>query len=101
MINKRIRDYALALQDTFLLAKLSTANVISKEAKNNTYLLIKLDNMASRQNIFPQTKYQESDTNGVVLVEIIENIDGTRSGTYIVSIFKLADRAKLFNERLD
>lgn len=42
-----------------------------------------------------QALSQESVINGTVLVEIIEYIDDTLSGTDFVQIFNLADGAKL------
>ena len=42
MIDKRVRECALELQDTVLLAKLSVGDLISQEAKYHAICLIKL-----------------------------------------------------------
>ncbi|CAC5367122.1 unnamed protein product [Mytilus coruscus] len=101
MIDKRVRECALELQDTVLLAKLSVGDLISQEAKYHAKCLLKLYNKASRQTPKTKKESQESVIHGIVLAELIEYIDGSRSGTHIVPIFKLADLAKLYSKRLD
>ncbi|CAC5382291.1 unnamed protein product [Mytilus coruscus] len=101
MIDKRVRECALELQDTVLLAKLSVGDLISQEAKYHAKCLIKLYNKASRQTPKTKKENQESVIHGIVLAELIEYIDSSRSGTDIVPIFKLADLAKLYSKRLE
>ncbi|CAC5386256.1 unnamed protein product [Mytilus coruscus] len=101
MIDKRVRECALEIQDTVRLAKLSVGDLISQEAKYHDKCLIKLYNKASGQT--PKTKKESQETviHGIVLAKLIEYIDGSRSGTDIVPIFKLADLAKLNSKRLE
>ncbi|CAC5387402.1 unnamed protein product [Mytilus coruscus] len=103
MIDKRLRDCELEIQDTILLAKLSAADLISQQAKYQGNCLIKLYNMATRQSQKTKKEIQESVIRGIVLAELIKYlyIDGSRSGTDIVPIFKLADLANLYSKRLE
>ncbi|CAC5422372.1 unnamed protein product [Mytilus coruscus] len=79
IIDKIVRDFALVLQGNVLLAKLSAGDAEEKTHKES----------------------QESVIHGIVLSEIIEYIDGTRSGTDIVPISKLVDHAKLYSNPLE
>ncbi|CAC5387169.1 unnamed protein product [Mytilus coruscus] len=97
MIDKRVRECALELQDNVLLAQLSVGDLISQEAKYHAKCLIKLYNKASRQTPKTKKESQESIIHGILLAELKEYIDGSRSGTDIVPIFKLADLTKLYS----
>lgn len=100
MIDKRVRECALELQDTVLLAKLSAGDLISQEAKYHAKCLIRLYNKANRQNQQTSKDSHESVVHGIVLGELLEYIESSRSESDVIPIFKLADLAKMYSTRL-
>ncbi|KAH3898554.1 hypothetical protein DPMN_022790 [Dreissena polymorpha] len=60
MIDRRLRECALELQDTVILAKLSAGDLISKEAKYHITCLINLYNRARKHVPKTEEERQES-----------------------------------------
>jgi 2-keto-3-deoxy-galactonokinase len=101
MIDRRVRECALELQDTVLLAKLSAGDLISQEAKYHTTCLINLYNRTRKHVPKTEEERQESVVHGLVLAELVDYIDASRSENDAVPVFKLIDLQKLYTERLE
>lgn len=72
MIDRRVRECALELQDTVLLAKLSAGDLISQEAKYHTTCLINLYNRTRKHVPKTEEERQESVVHGLVLAELVD-----------------------------
>jgi len=101
VIDRRVRECELELQGTVLLAKQSAGDLISQEAKDHTTCLINLYNMTRKHIPKTEEERQESVVHGLVLADLVEYIDASRSETDAVPVFKLKDLQKLYTERLE
>ncbi|KAH3880594.1 hypothetical protein DPMN_004513 [Dreissena polymorpha] len=69
MIERRVRESALEVQDTVILAKLSVCDLISQEAKYHNTCLINLYNRTRKHVPNTEEERQESVVHGLVLAE--------------------------------
>ena len=98
----RVRECAVKLNDTLLLAKLSAGDLIAQEAKYHSKCLVSLYNRASRiemKNDNVESK-KESQIHGIAFSELVSYINETRSCDETISVYKLSDLCKLYTERI-
>ena len=101
-VDRRVRKAAQSLQDQELLAKLSAGDLISMEAKYHNHCILALYNKAERQssdNDCDTYTHKVQTCKGIALAELISYIEETREESE-ESVFKLADLAKLYENRL-
>ncbi|CAG2215782.1 unnamed protein product [Mytilus edulis] len=97
----RVRECAVKLNDTLLLAKLSAGDLIAQEAKYHSKCLVSLYNRASRiemKNDNVESK-KERQIHGIAFSELVSYINETRSCDETISVYKLSDLCKLYTER--
>ncbi|CAG2192966.1 unnamed protein product [Mytilus edulis] len=98
----RVRECAVKLNDTLLLAKLIAGDLIAHEAKYHSKCLVSLYNRASRirmKNYNVESK-KESQIHGIAFSEQVSYINETRSCDETISVYKLSDLCKLYTERI-
>lgn len=101
ILDKRVRQCALELQDTVLLAKLSAGDLISQEAVYHNKCLVSLYNKATRAKSSTSTKNNDDRViSGIALAELISYIEDLRASGNL-SVLKLADLTKLYTKRLE
>ena len=97
-LDARVRQSALELQDTVLLAKLSVGDLISQEAVYHSNCLNSLYYRARKSNRNDDdTSVKEKLYHGIALAELVSYIEDTRAES---RKFRLADLVKLYAERL-
>ncbi|CAG2253182.1 unnamed protein product [Mytilus edulis] len=98
----RVRECAVKLNDTLLLAKLIAGDLIAHEAKYHSKCLVSLYNRASRirmKNYNVESK-KESQIHGIAFSEQVSYINETRSCDETIIVYKLSDLCKLYTERI-
>ena len=92
---------AILLQDKKLLAKLSAGDIIAQELKYRTSCLIRLYRRA-QPNTENNEQEREQILNGLVFAELVEHIQEERDQAPEdeLTVFKLADLAKKYQQRL-
>ena len=99
-LDERLENCALLLQDSKLLAKLSTGDVNSQELKYHPGCLTRLYRRAKPKLDCGEPE-EDQMRNGLVFAELTElymqEVRDTSSG---LSVFRLADLAKLYQKRL-
>ena len=104
-LDRRVKECAMALGDSRLLAKLANGDMIAIEAKYHASCLAQLYN---RRRSLERAHYQQLSTNtslteslnSVVFAQLTAYIEEVRSVANIAPHFKLADLKKLYGERL-
>ncbi|CAG2208417.1 unnamed protein product [Mytilus edulis] len=98
----RVKEYAVKLNDTLLLAKLSAGDLIAREAKYHSKCFVSLYNRASRiemKNDNVESK-KESQIHGIAFSELVSYINETRSCDETIRVYKLSDLCNLYMERI-
>ena len=99
-----VRKCAHDLQDEYLLAKLSVADIIALEAKYHPQCLVSLYYKAAAlkmKALKMKDKHDKSDVNhGIALAELSAYIEDARMED-IAPIFELSDLVKLYSSRLE
>lgn len=97
-LDTRVRQCALELQDTVLLAKLSVGDLISQEAVYHSNCLNSLYYKARKSNRNDDdVNAKEKLFHGIALAELISYIEDTRAES---RKFKLADLVRMYAGRL-
>lgn len=84
-IDSNVRKYALQVQDTVLLAKLSAGDMISQEAMYHKKCYSNLFNKTRPQKI--RDENQESQIHGIVLAEVVSYIEASRMDRGVAAVF--------------
>lgn len=100
ILDKRVRESALKLEDTVLLAKLSVGDLISQEAVYHNKCLVSLYNRADRLDTVTDISKKNRENEGIALAELISYIEETKQVSIECSVFKLSDLVKLYSDRL-
>ena len=96
-----MRQCALKLQDTALLAKLSGGDLIAQEAKYHRKCLASLYNRArDTKDTDELENNQERVHHGLALASLLSYIEDVRADELVAPIFKMADLVSLYSERL-
>ncbi len=101
--DKRIRECALQIQDTVLLAKLSAGDLISQEAAYHAKCLATLYKKTAKlmEGSTDAETRRFAQLEGIALAELISYIEESSIQTGTLSTFKLADLCKLYSARLE
>ena len=93
----------MLLEDTDLLAKLSTADVVALEAKYHTKCLVGLYNRARKAKTEGLKCTDEKEIiSGIAFAELVMYIEETRQmDEEIAPVFKLCDLAQLYMSRME
>ena len=100
-IDKRVRQYALDLQDTVLLTKLAAGDMIAIEAKYHKSCLTALCNKARAVAGSTSGSNQHNNLDSIALAELVAYMEDCRNETDIAPVFKLTDLAQLYKARLE
>ena len=102
ILDKNVRQCALELQDTVLLAKLSAGDLISQEAVYHKKRLVSLYNKAVRAKSSTSSKNDDNYeiSASIAFAELCSYIEDLRNSSDI-SVLKLADLTKLYTKRLE
>lgn len=98
----RVRESAAALDDTELLGRLSTGDMVALEAKYHAKCLASLYNRAAKVSKadFPSGKEREATLAGIAFAELITYIEDARDEETLAPVFKLVDLTRLYSTRL-
>ncbi len=96
-IDRKVRKYALELEDTSLLAKLAPGDMIALEAKYHGRCLVALYNRARNARTM-HVNEDHADLHGIAFVAYMEDF---RMEGSVAPVFKLADLAHLYKLRLE
>lgn len=101
-IDFHVRQCALDLEDTNLLAKLSSGDTIAIEAKYHRTCLVSLYNRHRCHSAANQKEKQTLDSNlrGIAFAELVAYIEDVHVEG-VAPVFKLADLANLYQTRMD
>ena len=97
-VNERVKACAVLLEDTELLAKLSTADMVALEAKYHTKCLVSLYNRARKAKAEGHTDINETEAlSGIAFAELVMYIEEMRQlDEERAPVFKLSDLAQLY-----
>ena len=99
-VDVRVRQCAVKLQDTALLAKLSAGDMIAQEAKYHTQCLVSLYNKA-REVATSDQREVDSECHDIAFAGLISYIEEARMDSLVVPVFKLTDLANMYSNRLE
>ena len=99
-VDVRVRQSAVKLQDTALVAKLSAGDMIAQEAKYHTQCLVSLYNKAREVATFDQRDI-DSEYHGIAYAGHILYIEDARMDSLVASDFKLTDLTNMYSNRLE
>ena len=103
-IDARVRKCAEVLQETALLAKLSTGDLIALEAKYHAKCLVALYNKAERaENDIDKSSYSyrhESLCHAIALADIVSYIEDCRDDPSVAPVFLMPEIVIMYSARL-
>ncbi len=99
-LNKKVRKFALDIQDQKLLAKLSAGDLIAQEAKYHLKCLMQLYHKAQVMESKDTQSRTDMFNKGIALAELLAYIEEARTDEDVAPVFKLADLARLYSKRL-
>jgi hypothetical protein len=97
-VDEKVRTSAHILQDTILLSKLASGDLISQDAVYHRSCLTNLYRRADSETQVNSENNEERVLHGIALAELIEFI--SESHEEKKTVFKLSDLSKLYSERL-
>ena len=100
-IDRKVRQCALELNDTALLAKLSPADMVALEAKYHTRCLTALYNRARAATSSTPGSGKHDDLYSIAFGELVAYVEDFRAEESIAPVFKLADLAQMYKTRLE
>jgi len=98
-IDAKVRNCAIALNDSALLAKLEPGDVIAQEAKYHRKYLVNLYNRAKGLDRATQDKDSEADLHGIAFAELVAHMEDLWKED-IAPVFKLTDLTQMYKDRL-
>ena len=98
-----MKAYALLLENTELLTKLSTTDMVALEAKYHTKCLVSLYNRARKTKAEGHTDMDEKEAlSGIAFAELVMYIEEMRQlDEETAPVFKLSDLSQLYTARLE
>ena len=96
-----MRKCAHILEDTLLLGKLSSGDMIAQDAVYHINCLSTLYRKAEKAHLMDETDNTERQLHGIALAELVLYIDETRDNKDEVQVLKLTDLAKMYSARLN
>ena len=101
-INKRVRACAVLLEDTELLAKLSTGDMVALEAKYHSKCLAGLYNRATTVKSDGESIDEMNAFSGIAFAELVMYIEEVHQVDEVgAPIFKLSDLGQLYSSRME
>ena len=101
-LDSRVRTCAELLQDTELLSRLSTGDMIALKAKYHNKCLASLYNRARRhKDEEKRGSDKETVISGIAFAEIVMYIEEARLDDSTTPVFKLTDLVKLYSSRME
>ena len=98
--DRSVRKCALQLEDTALLAKLSSGDMIATEAKYHSRCLVALRNRArSISSVCVDDQF--AHLHGIAFAELVTYIEDFRNEDDVAPVFKLVDLAAMYKNRLE
>ena len=100
-LTSHVREAALELRDTKLLARLALPDMVALEAE---YHLACLTDLYDRKRALKEKTQEDSMTqciHGVVLAELVAYIEETKLQESVLPVFKLADLSRLYTKRME
>ena len=98
--DRSVRKCALQLEDTALLAKLSSRDMIATEAKYHSRCLVALRNRArSISSVCVDDQF--AHLHGIAFAELVTYIEDFRNEDDVAPVFKLVDLAAMYKNRLE
>lgn len=100
MLDKHVRQAALALQDGKLLAKLSAGDLMAQEAKYHPVCLASLYKKAKSHE---EPRHDDTDKihHSIALAELLAHVEEAKVEEGVAPVLKLADLVKLYTARLE
>ena len=92
------------LQDTEILGRLSTGDMVAIEAKYHTRCLLRLYHLARRatlEGLEDNGQGHAASTSGVVFAELVLYIEETRQRDESAPVFRLAELSQLYKSRME
>ena len=99
-LDARVRECALKLQDTTLLAKLSPGDLVAQSAKYHAKCLVGLYNAVRVLEMDSPKDSRTKMMHGIALADIVNYIEETKSESGTSCVFKMSDLARQYEERL-
>ena len=103
-IDTRVRECANVLQDTALLAKLSTGDLVALEAKYHAKCLVALYNKAGRTENgvekSSESHRHESLCHAIALADIVSYIEDCRDDPSVAHVFPMPEIVNMYSARL-
>ena len=100
-IDRRVRQCALELNDTALLAKLAPADMIALEAKYHTRCLAALYNRARGASSSKSGCDNHNDFHSIAFAGLVTYMEDFGTDRSIAPVFKLVDLAQMYKTRLE
>ena len=100
-MDSKIRDWATILEDTALLGRLSTGDMVAQDAKYHKKCLSVLHNRVRKaESEGPKHNAKEREVSGIVFAELVLYIEEARLDQETAQVFKLANLAELYQSRM-
>ena len=100
-IDRSVRESAMKLKDTDLLAKLASGDMVAIEAKYHAKCLASLYNRVRKlQTGSPDENSNDTSTHGIAFAALVSYLEEFREDREGVPVFKLVDLAKLYSAKL-
>jgi hypothetical protein len=100
-VDERVRECAMLLQDSKLLAKLSSGDMVAQEVKYHAKCLAALYNRSRAAQSKLTQENAESKRSGIAFAELVAYINEIRETASSPPVFKLNDLTRMFSSRLD
>ena len=100
-MDSKVRDWATILEETELLGRLSSGEMVAQYAKYHTKCLSVLHNRVRKAwSEGPKYKAKEREVSGIVFAELVQYIEEAMLDEEIAQVFKLANLVELYQSRM-
>ncbi len=100
-LDQRVRQSAEFLEDTTLLAQLSTGNMVTIEAKYHNRCLVSLYNQVRAKKRHEKQSQSKADvTAAIVLTELVSYTEESTGEEDVAPVFKFAELTKMYTTRM-
>ena len=98
-IDAKVREYAIALEDTALLAKLSGGDMIAIEAKYHQSCLLSFYNKARQAASKNKDGDEDCSLHRIAFAQLVAYVEDMNSDENSAPVFKMTDIAKVYKTR--
>lgn len=99
-IDRSVRESAIKLNNTDILAKLAGGDMVAIEAKYHVKCLVSLYNQVRKLQTVPDENSNETSLHGITFASLDSYLEEFREVRESVAVFKLADLAKMYSAKL-